>query len=104
MAGLFAADGSINVTVVSGTSNVGAYAVDGSINVIASPGGTNVGAYHPSGAWYVTLLSNTLAPARAPDGSLYIQVSPYAGDSGQRVTVVSGSLGSFVPTYYIYGF
>lgn len=105
MSGYYAADGSMNVTVVNGLSNVGIYAADGSINVILSPGGTNVGAYHPCGAWYVSIVpAGTWVPARAPDGSLYVYTGAYTG-VGRQVTVVSGSLsGSATPTYYIYGF
>lgn len=89
----YAADGSINVTVVSGSALTGLYAADGSINVIESSGSTLAGAYHPCGAWYVTLSPGTLVSIRAADGSLYVQKSPYTNNSGQRVTVVSGALG-----------
>ncbi len=84
MSGLYAADGSMNVTVVSGLSFTGLYAADGSINVIISPGSSFVGAYHPCGAWYVTVSPGTLVPIRAPDGSLYVQTSPYTGNSKAR--------------------
>lgn len=89
----YATNGSLNVTVVDGTTRTGVYAADGSINVILAPGGTYVGAYHPCGAWYVTLSPGTLVPLRAPDGSLYVTTSnPPSTNSGQPVTVVSGSL------------
>jgi hypothetical protein len=102
---LNAADGSLNVTVVSGSTWVGSRAADGSLNVIKSPGGTYVGAYHPSGALYVTVSPGTFVSRTAPDGSLYVQNGGNFTDSGQPVTVVSGSLfGTFTPTYYIYGF
>lgn len=103
MSGIAAADGSLNVTVVSGAAYTGVYAADGSINVIKSPGGTYVGAYHPCGAWYVST-TNSLNALRCPDGSLFIYTGTYTG-IGQKVTVVSGSLsGASAPTYYIYGF
>src|SRR2546421_51949 len=104
--GKFAADGSMNVTVVSGSSYTGLYAADGSINVVVAPGGSYVGAYAPCGAWYVTVSPGTLVPLRVPDGSLYVRVAAAPStNTGQPVTVVSGSLtGSYVPTYYIYGF
>lgn len=92
MAGLYAADGSLNVTVVSGTSYTGLYAANGSYNVIKSPGTSLVGAYHPCGAMWVSISPGTLSPMRAPDGSLYVQRSPYKENAGQKVTVVSGSL------------
>lgn len=107
MSGLFAADGSINITVVSaGGVNRPVYAADGSINVVKTSGTGNVGASDASGAWNVSVSPKTLVPARAPDGSLYVQTAPYVLDGGQRVTVVSGSLGPGVSsaTYYIYGF
>lgn len=90
--GLYAADGSINVTVVAGNVYTGLYAADGSWNVIKPPGGVYVGAYHPCGALYVTPTPGTLVPIRAPDGSLYVQNTGVLKDSGQPVTVVSGSL------------
>lgn len=102
-----ASDGSINVTVVDGSTRTGDRAADGSLNVIVSPGSSFVGAYHPCGAWYVTVSPGTLISAKAPDGSLYVQTSPYKEDGGTKVTVVSGSLtpgGLSSPTYYIYGF
>jgi len=90
--GFNAADGSINVTVVSGSSVTGGvYAADGSINVAVSPGTGFIGAYAPNGAWYVTVAPTGITSIRAPDGSLYVSVSPYT-NGGQRVTVVSGSL------------
>lgn len=93
MAGLYAADGSMNVTVVSGSTYTGIYAADGSRNVIKSPGGTYVGAYHPCGAWYVTTNTSGFVPIRAPDGSLYVtNTGMPSTDQGQPVTVVSGSL------------
>lgn len=92
----YASDGSLNVTVVAGSSYTGIYAFDGSINVILSPGNTYVGAYHPCGAWWIsnsTPPSVGALPIRAPDGSLYVSISPYTYGT-QKVTVVSGSIGS----------
>lgn len=106
--GKFAADGSMNLTVVNGSSYTGLYAPDGSINVIVAPGSSYVGAFHPCGAWYVTVSPGTLVPRRAPDGSLYVTVTAAPStNTGQPVTVVSGSLtpiGGATATYYIYGF
>ena len=100
-----AADGSINGTIVSGSTYTGVYAADGSINMIVSPGSTYVGAYHPCGAWWITHVPSSPAtevPWRAKDGSLYIDVTPYLNKGGQRVTIVSGVLpGGYDPTYYI---
>lgn len=92
MSGFYAADGSMNVTVVPGSSYTGLYAADGSINVVLSPGGSQVGLYAPCGAWYVTVSPGTFVPLYAPDGSLYVQETLSIKDSGQNVTVVSGTL------------
>lgn len=92
MSGVYYTDGSLNVTVVSGTVRTGVYASDGSINVILAPGSSYVGAYHPCGAWYVTVAPSGQHALRAPDGSLYVSETPYT-NGGQRVHVVSGSLG-----------
>lgn len=103
---LFAADGSINITVLAaGSGNVPIYAADGSINVVKTDGTTgNVGAYDSSGAWNVAVSPTAVQiPARSPNGSLYVQTTPYTA-GGQKVTVVSGSLGpggSSTPTYYL---
>lgn len=89
--GLYATDGSLNISVVDGLSYTGVYSADGSVNVIVSDGSTYVGAYHPCGAWWVTVSPGTTTPLRAPDGSLYVNTS-LAKDGSQSVTVVSGSL------------
>lgn len=98
MAGVYAADGSLNVTVVSGSSFTGVYALDGSINVRKAPGGSFVGAYHPCGAWYVTLVTSGPVGYYAADGSMNVQLSPYSASGAVRVTVVSGSLNPIVTT------
>lgn len=92
MSGIYAADGSFNVTVVDGTSYTGVMAADGSYNVIKSPGNAEVGAYHPCGAYWVTLTDGSKTGYRAPDGSLYITDSPYTLNGAAKVTVVSGTL------------
>lgn len=103
----YAANGSINVSVIDGNTRTGLYAADGSINVVLSPGSGYVGAYAPCGAWYVTVSTGTLVPIRAPDGSLYVsQSGPPSTNSGQPVTVVSGSLtpgggGPYLPWLFI---
>lgn len=105
----YAADGSMNVTVVGGTTYSGLYAADGSINVIASPGSSYVGLYHPCGALYVTPVTDTtFRPLLAPDGSMYVtNTGMPAKNQGQPVTVVSGSLfgpvipGPFYPWIFI---
>lgn len=107
----YAADRSMNVSVVDGSSYTGAYASDGSINVILSDGSSYVGAHHPCGAWWVSLYPGSgIVPARAPDGSLYVNDSSGtpATNVGTPVTVISGTLHPNPPTgvstFYIYGF
>ncbi len=86
-----AADGSLRITVVDGLTRTGAHAPDGSYNVVVSDGSALVGAVHPCGAWWVTVAPSNTRKLRAPDGSLYVQETPYT-TGGTRVTVVSGSL------------
>lgn len=103
--GLYAADGSINVTVVTGSVYTGLYAPDGSINVVTATGSTYVGAYHPCGAWWVTVSpvpTIGALPLRAPDGSKYVSTTPFT-NGGQRVNVVSGSLSTAWYTAYAIG-
>jgi len=99
MVGSFAANGSWNVTVVTGSSAVGIFATDGSINVFnASAINTPVGAYHASGALNVVpTSSSTFLPLRHPNGSLYVTDGSSSGagillNRGQPVTVISGTL------------
>lgn len=99
--GYYASDGSINVTVVPGTSYTGLYASDGSINVVVSPGNAFVGLYAPCGAYYVTVSPGTIVPIYAPDGSMYVSTAGMPStDIGQPVTVVSGSLTPTNPGAY----
>lgn len=99
-----ATDGSLNVTVVAGSSFTGLYAVDGSMNVIASPGTSFVGLYHPCGALYVTPVTDSnFHTAYAADGSLNVTNTGMPGkNQGQPVTVVSGSLFGPPPTGFYY--
>lgn len=91
MAGLYASDGSLNVSVVDGSSLTGLYAVDGSINVVVAPGGSYVGAYHACGAWYVTVVTSGVVGYYAADGSMNVAESPYTATGAVRVTAVLGS-------------
>lgn len=94
MSGLHAADGSLNVTVVTGNSLTGLYAADGSINVVVVSGGGLKGAYAPCGAWNVTLVTSGICGYYAADGSMNVAQSPYTSTGAVRVTAVSGSLAS----------
>lgn len=89
MSGLYAADGSLNVSVVAGTSFTGLYAADGSWNIIHDT--TNNGPYHPCGALRVTHVTTNQTDIYAADGSLNVSVSPYVTNS-RNITVVSGVL------------
>lgn len=89
----YAANGSVNVTVVDGSVYTGLYAADGSINVVKATGSVYVGAYHPCGAKWVTLSPGSFVGVQAPDGSMYVNdTGSVSTNSGQPVTVVSGSL------------
>lgn len=106
MSGSTFTDGSLNVSVVSGSAYTGVMAADGSFNVVIATGSVYVGAYHPCGAWWVTVAPSGVHSLRAPDGSLYVSETPFT-NGGQKVHVVSGTLtpgGSLHPTYYILGF
>lgn len=100
----YASDGSLNVTVVVGSSFTGLYAADGSMNVIASPGSSFVGLYHPCGALYVTPVTDTnFHSAYASDGSLNVtNTGTPRKNQGQPVTVVSGTLFGPPPTGFYY--
>jgi len=86
-----ATDGSLNIAVVSGATRTGIQDASGNVNVVVSDGLSVKGAHHPCGAWWVTSSPAGYHGIKAPDGSLYVSVSPYT-TIGQRVTVVSGSL------------
>src|SRR5688572_16443964 len=86
-----AADGSLNVTVVSGSTYVGALAPDGSLNVVDTNGLSWVGRVHPSGALNV-VLGNSFG-VNHKTGALVVSTSPYVSGT-QRVTIVSGNLGT----------
>lgn len=92
--GSYASDGSIRITVVDGTDLTGLHASDGSWYVVPSLGTIPVGVQHPCGAYWVTVVDSSSRGIQAPDGSLYVQETPYTYQAGYRVTVVSGSLGT----------
>lgn len=95
MAGLYAADGSWNISVVTGAALTGLSAADGSMNCVVATGLTPVGLNHPCGARWVTRAlvppGGTVARSAA-DGSLNVATTPYTLTYAQRVTVVSGVL------------
>lgn len=87
--GIYAADGSWNVTVVSGSTFTGLFAADGSFNIKVRT--SEYGAYHSCGAILVTVRTVPGTSIYAPDGSMYVSTAPYVYGS-QRVTVVTGTL------------
>lgn len=88
---LYAANGNINVTVVNGSTFVGAYAPDGSLNVVEDTGSTLTGVIHPSGALNVRLTTSDVFSRHHPNGSVYVATNGSKG--AMSVNVVSGSLG-----------
>lgn len=90
----YAADGSTNVTVVDGTTYVGAYAADGSINVFQVDGTTAVPLKHASGALNVFVTTAADDPlalgGQHPCGAANVSVSPYVSET-VKVTVVTGA-------------
>lgn len=94
MAGLYAADGSWNISVVTGAALTGKYAADGSLNCVIEPipSLTPTGLQHPCGAYWITRAIGASASRSAADGSLNVSTTPYTLTYAQRVTVVSGVL------------
>jgi len=81
--------GANNVTIVNGSTRVGAHAVDGSLNVVQSAGSTFTGLRHPSGAMYVVPTSTPKLAIQHPSGALYVSTNNSIGT--RRVNAVSGS-------------
>ena len=90
--GLYANDGSINVTVVDGNSYVGAQAADGSLNVLVVDGSDYTGLLAGCGAVNVIAAVADSNSYFHPCGAWYNSESPYY-IGAVRVTVVSGSIG-----------
>lgn len=101
MTSLYAQDGSINLTVVDGSTYVGLYAQDGSWNVVDQTANTSnyTGRMHACGAINVILDSGSdYLGMNAPNGSLYVNQTTRVNGS-QLVTVVSGTLGGGGPSH-----
>lgn len=78
--GRYAADGSIRVTVVPGTSYTGLYANDGSMNVVDEVGPF----YHPCGAIRGRVALETYTGLYSPSGALYMDgltITPSVGNT-----------------------
>lgn len=87
-----AANGTKNVSVVTGASYTGLYAADGSFNVVQVPGSTYTGLYHPCGAYNVVLYTTGNTTLQHPCGAYLVsQVGAYIPNTYQ-VTVVAGTL------------
>lgn len=70
--GVYAADGSLRITVVDGLSFTGLYASDGSINVVTvTANDTPVGLYDPCGALRGVTWTNEYG--RPPNGAIYME-------------------------------
>jgi hypothetical protein len=98
MAGLLSKDGYLNLTAVSGSTQVGLYAADGSYNVTTSGTGYR-GLFAPCGALNITAVTgSSWAGMYAPDGSLNV----YFGD-GSHCGCASGNdvLGTLTVPYKI---
>ena len=89
---LFAADGSLNVTVVDGNSYTGAQAADGSLNVLVVDGTDYTGLLAGCGAVNVIAAVADSNSYFHPCGAWYISESPYY-TGAVKVTVMSGSIG-----------
>lgn len=95
--GLYATDGSINVSIVDGSTRTGLYATDGSWNVVKNDGSTWCGLYHPCGAFNV-FRGSTPSCYWSTTGALNVSTT---GTNGyNRITVVSGSFGPTTPGDY----
>ena len=68
--GVEAANGSLRIRLVTGTSITGLHAADGSINCFLDDTQIQGGAYHPCGALRVT--TNNGVGIRAPNGALRV--------------------------------
>lgn len=90
----YAANGSLNISVVDGSTYTGVKAVDGSTYVVQNDGVTTYsGAYHKCGALNVFKYISGISNIRSPNGSLVVNPSvSINNNTGQPVTVVSGVL------------
>ena len=71
--GIYAADGSLRVTVVSGSTYTGLFAADGSYNVvIVNSTDAPVSVYHSCGAFRATSPSSSSFGVIAPNGAFYM--------------------------------
>ena len=98
---LYADDGSVRVTVVTGTSITGLYAPDRSMNVIEGIPGVHRGLYHPCGAMLVKVNADspgTSTSAYSPDGFRNISTPPFTNpiSGAMRCTVVAGAFSTTI--------
>lgn len=85
--GRYAADGSIRVTVVLGTSYTGLYANDGSMNVVDEVGSL----YHPCGAIRGIAALGTYTGLYSPSGALYMDGLTALPSTGNNLIWASGN-------------
>lgn len=90
MAGLFAADGTLNVNVVTGSSFVGRQGTNGGLNVLQVPGTSFTGYQHISGAINVF---NAVGGEEKHQHQCGAQIITNSGKHGAKgVTVLTGVL------------
>lgn len=87
----YAADGSLNITIVDGNTYTGRYATDGSTYAVVTDGSTYTGLHHRCGAMYIVNTNSAVTSIQHPSGGVYVSDSTYANGS-IRVTVISGAL------------
>lgn len=91
-------DGSLNITVVDGSTRTGIQASDGSINIVLDDS-SHLGLYHPCGAFRVNSSEgNTI---QDPSGAYYINT--ILGRRGVFEPATPPTPSSFI-TYFILGF
>lgn len=89
--GMYASNGSWNVSVVNGLTVVPRMAADGSINVVLSDG-SQKGIHHACGALRVTVATGTNSTGRhAKDGSMAVS-NVTDSFNAKSCTAVSGAL------------
>jgi len=85
----YAADGSMNVTVVDGLTITGIQAADGSTNVVQRDGLSLVGSQHPCGAYNI-VNDGTSVGYYHTSGALNISQFGAYRENTVKVTAVSG--------------
>lgn len=85
--GIYADDGSFNVTEVDGSTYTGLYSADGAYNVVVVDGSTYTGLYAPCGAYNVCSYVSGPVSIHHPCGAFMISESPYT-EGTMKVTFI----------------